>query len=194
MDGGQPTGGSLILEASANHPAPWSVVVCPRSVVRSETPVPTANGGPPGLSGGGDGIRTHGLYIANVALCQLSYTPGEANYTCWRSVSRTSKFAQFWPQTTHTPQASGRGPGRRCLPDKSGRSPLPLPRFCAANLTAAPLTALTAHQTAQTTTRSTGTSAFGTSGPAIPCRPNGAPSERHWKRWPARESQGAAAD
>ena len=25
--------------------------------------------------GGGDGIRTHGLYIANVALCQLSYTP-----------------------------------------------------------------------------------------------------------------------
>src|SRR5450631_4917134 len=25
---------------------------------------------------GGDGIRTHGLYIANVALCQLSYTPG----------------------------------------------------------------------------------------------------------------------
>jgi hypothetical protein len=26
--------------------------------------------------GGGDGIRTHGLYIANVALCQLSYTPG----------------------------------------------------------------------------------------------------------------------
>ena len=27
--------------------------------------------------GGGDGIRTHGLYIANVALCQLSYTPDE---------------------------------------------------------------------------------------------------------------------
>ena len=26
---------------------------------------------------GGDGIRTHGLYIANVALCQLSYTPDE---------------------------------------------------------------------------------------------------------------------
>ena len=26
-------------------------------------------------TGGGDGIRTHGLYIANVALCQLSYTP-----------------------------------------------------------------------------------------------------------------------
>jgi hypothetical protein len=29
------------------------------------------------FTGGGDGIRTHGLYIANVALCQLSYTPGE---------------------------------------------------------------------------------------------------------------------
>ena len=27
------------------------------------------------FTGGGDGIRTHGLYIANVALCQLSYTP-----------------------------------------------------------------------------------------------------------------------
>jgi hypothetical protein len=26
---------------------------------------------------GGDGIRTHGLYIANVALCQLSYTPDD---------------------------------------------------------------------------------------------------------------------
>ena len=26
---------------------------------------------------GGDGIRTHGLYIANLALCQLSYTPDE---------------------------------------------------------------------------------------------------------------------
>ncbi len=25
--------------------------------------------------GGGDGSRTHDLYIANVALCQLSYTP-----------------------------------------------------------------------------------------------------------------------
>jgi hypothetical protein len=28
-----------------------------------------------GHIGGGDGIRTHDLYIANVALCQLSYTP-----------------------------------------------------------------------------------------------------------------------
>ena len=28
-------------------------------------------------SGGGDGIRTHGLSIANAALCQLSYTPVE---------------------------------------------------------------------------------------------------------------------
>ena len=28
------------------------------------------------INGGGDGIRTHGLYIANVALYQLSYTPG----------------------------------------------------------------------------------------------------------------------
>ena len=28
--------------------------------------------------GGGDGIRTHCLYIANVALYQLSYTPEEA--------------------------------------------------------------------------------------------------------------------
>jgi hypothetical protein len=27
------------------------------------------------VSGGGDGIRTHGLYIANVALYRLSYTP-----------------------------------------------------------------------------------------------------------------------
>ena len=27
-------------------------------------------------TGGGEGIRTLGLYIANVALCQLSYTPG----------------------------------------------------------------------------------------------------------------------
>ena len=27
--------------------------------------------------GGGDGIRTHDLYIANVALYQLSYTPEE---------------------------------------------------------------------------------------------------------------------
>ena len=27
---------------------------------------------------GGDGIRTHCLYIANVALYQLSYTPEEA--------------------------------------------------------------------------------------------------------------------
>jgi hypothetical protein len=27
--------------------------------------------------GGGDGIRTHCLYIANVALYQLSYTPEE---------------------------------------------------------------------------------------------------------------------
>jgi hypothetical protein len=30
------------------------------------------------LAGGGDGIRTHCLYIANVALYQLSYTPEEA--------------------------------------------------------------------------------------------------------------------
>jgi hypothetical protein len=30
---------------------------------------------PTRTSSGGDGIRTHGLYIANVALCQLSYTP-----------------------------------------------------------------------------------------------------------------------
>jgi hypothetical protein len=29
-------------------------------------------------TGGGDGIRTHGLYIANVALYQLSYTPEAA--------------------------------------------------------------------------------------------------------------------
>jgi hypothetical protein len=28
--------------------------------------------------GGGEGTRTLGLYIANVALCQLSYTPGTA--------------------------------------------------------------------------------------------------------------------
>jgi hypothetical protein len=28
-------------------------------------------------SSGGDGIRTHCLYIANVALYQLSYTPEE---------------------------------------------------------------------------------------------------------------------
>ena len=32
---------------------------------------------PNGMSqvSGGDGSRTHDLYIANVALCQLSYTP-----------------------------------------------------------------------------------------------------------------------
>ena len=29
------------------------------------------------MNGGGEGTRTLGLYIANVALCQLSYTPGE---------------------------------------------------------------------------------------------------------------------
>jgi hypothetical protein len=29
--------------------------------------------------GGGDGIRTHCLYIANVALYQLSYTPEEVS-------------------------------------------------------------------------------------------------------------------
>jgi hypothetical protein len=32
-----------------------------------------------GFPGGGDGIRTHCLYIANVALYQLSYTPEEVS-------------------------------------------------------------------------------------------------------------------
>jgi len=32
-----------------------------------------------GLRSGGDGIRTHCLYIANVALYQLSYTPEEVS-------------------------------------------------------------------------------------------------------------------
>jgi hypothetical protein len=32
-----------------------------------------------GTIGGGDGIRTHCLYIANVALYQLSYTPEEVS-------------------------------------------------------------------------------------------------------------------
>ena len=31
------------------------------------------------MNGGGDGIRTHCLYIANVALYQLSYTPEEVS-------------------------------------------------------------------------------------------------------------------
>ena len=30
------------------------------------------------FTGGGEGTRTLGLYIANVALYQLSYTPGTA--------------------------------------------------------------------------------------------------------------------
>ena len=42
---------------------------------------------------GGDGIRTHGLYIANVALCQLSYTPGGVQNTA--SALRTSGSRRF---------------------------------------------------------------------------------------------------
>src|SRR5665213_2978991 len=36
-------------------------------------------------TGGGDGIRTHCLYIANVALYQLSYTPEEGSTLTQRS-------------------------------------------------------------------------------------------------------------
>ena len=39
-------------------------------------------------TGGGDGIRTHCLYIANVALYQLSYTPAKGQFTRSRSGSR----------------------------------------------------------------------------------------------------------
>jgi hypothetical protein len=37
--------------------------------------------------GGGDGIRTHCLYIANVALYQLSYTPEEVCILAQRAMT-----------------------------------------------------------------------------------------------------------